>query len=301
MKVFLNDILHPKAYEALTQKAEIIDDWARIAEVDAIIVRKLKLPDSIYDICPDLKVIGFHGSGVNGINLERARTNNVQVFSVPGANAQSVAELNVALALDVAHMVTRSAHEIKNGLSMQDALSRFVGHELWGKVAGIIGMGHIGRLTAQKLKAAFEMDVIGYSPNFTQQEADRAGIRAVETREEIFARSDFIFLALPYSAEVHHYIDTEELRQMKKSAFLINSARGGLINEDALYEALTQRWIAGAACDVFASEPLQAGQPVMELPNFVPTPHIGGNTDEALLRVGMGVVNGILDRLEKTR
>ena len=299
MKVFLKDIIHQEALEKLKENTEIIDDWEQIGEADAIIVRRIRLDADIYEKCPRLKVIGFHGSGIGGIDLQGAREHQVQVFTVPGENAQSVAELNIALALDVAHMVTFAAHEIKNGKKMKNALDRFVGCELWKKTAGIMGMGHIGKLTAQKLKAGFDMDIIGYSKDFTKQEAESLGVKKAATREEVLKQSDFVFLALPYSTETHHFIDSQELKMMRRNSILINTARGNLINEDALLNALESHTIAGAACDVFSKEPLDLEHPLMRMERFVPTPHIGGNTEEALYRVGMGVVNGILERMEK--
>lgn len=299
MKVFLNDEIHPAAVEYLEEHGEIIDDWDRIDEVDGIVVRKIKLDKDTIDKAENLKVIGFHGAGVNGIDLEEARKRKITVFAVPGLNADSVAELNVALALDMAHMISRSYLEIKEGNSMKDALHRFRGHEIDGKTAGIIGFGQIGTRTARILKESFHMTVMAYSRSLTREEAEKHEVLWADSMEKVMRLADFVFLALPCNAETEHMICKETLEWMKPTAVLINTARGKLVNEADLYQALKEEKIAGAAVDVFEKEPLETGNPLITLPNFLATPHIGGNTQEALYRVGMGVVTGIYDRLKE--
>lgn len=299
MKIFLKDEIHPKAVEYLREKAEIISDWERFPEVDAVLVRKIQLNGDMLDKAENLKVIGFHGSGMNGVDLEAAKNKGVEVFAVPGLNAEAVAEMNVALALDTAHMITQAAVEIKNGRSMQDGLHRFRGSELKDKTAGIIGMGAIGTLTARMLKECFQMKVLGYSRSFSAEKAEQLGITAAGDMAEVLEQSDFIFLAIPYTPETEHIIDENALRKMKPTAVLINTARGKLVKEEALYRALCDGTIKAAACDVFEKEPVEPDNPLVKLTNFIPTPHIGGNTEEALYRVGMGVAEGIVKRLEE--
>lgn len=298
MKVFLKDDIHEEARSKLIKYAEVIDDWKRLSEVDAIIVRKIQLDKKIFEYADHLKVIGFHGSGINGIDLIEAKKHGIDVFTVPSLNAESVAELNIALALDVSHMLTWSAHEIKNGISMQDGLKRFRGHEMYCKTAGIIGMGAIGTLTAKKLQHGFSMNVIGFSRSFGSDKASQLGIEAVGSIQDVLKKSDYVFLSLPYTQETYHIIGKTELEMMKESAVLVNTARGKLVDEQALYQALKNHRIWGAASDVFETEPLDVHNPLIGLDNFLPTPHIGGNTEEALYRVGMGVVDGILSRLK---
>lgn len=299
MKVFLHDEIHSEAVRFLKEKGEIISDFERISEADGIVVRKIKLDKEILDRAVNLKVIGFHGAGLNGIDLEAAAQRNIEVFTVPGLNADSVAELNVALALDMAHMVSRAYYEIRQGVSMQDALHRFRGHELSGKTAGIIGMGQVGTRTAKILRESFHMTVYGYSRSLTCEQAKEKGVLPAGSAEEILEKSDYVFLSLPCNEKTEHMINSETLKLMKNTAVLINTARGKLVNEKDLYKALKENRIAGAATDVFEKEPLEQGNPLTELDNFLATPHIGGNTDEALFRVGMGVVTGIYERLHK--
>lgn len=299
MKVFLNDEIHQDARALLEKRAEIIEDWERICEADAIIVRKIKIPDYVFKEAKNLKVIGFHGSGINGINLKEAEEHNVDVFAVPGLNARSVAELNITLALDLAHMVSWSSHEIKQGRDMSDGLHRFRGHEISNKTAGIIGMGAVGEMTAKLLINAFQMKVYGYSRSFTYEKAGSLQVEFAGSIDEILKVSDFIFIALPLTGETENLITYEKLRQMKRSAYLINTARGRIVNEDDLCRALENKLIAGAASDVFATEPINPEIPLVKFDNFIATPHIAGNSEEALYRVGMGVVEGILERLSK--
>lgn len=299
MKVFLHDEIHPEAVRFLEEHGEVISDFDRIDEADGIVVRKIKLDKETLNRAVNLKVIGFHGAGLNGIDLETAAANHIEVFTVPGLNADSVAELNVALALDMAHMVSKSYYEIRQGISMKDALHRFRGHEISGKAAGIIGMGQIGTRTAKILRESFHMTVYGYSRSLTRKQAEEKGILPVDSIEELLGKSDYVFLSLPCNEKTEHMINKRTLRLMKKTAVLINTARGKLVNEKDLYKALKENWIAGAATDVFEKEPLEQGNPLTELNNFLATPHIGGNTEEALYRVGMGVVTGIYERLKK--
>lgn len=299
MKVFLHDEIHPEAVKYLEEQGEIIDDWSRIDEVDGIVVRKIKLDKETIDRAKNLKVIGFHGAGVNGIDLEEARKRNITVFAVPGLNADSVAELNVALALDMAHMISKSYLEIREGNSMKDALHRFRGHEIGGKVAGMIGFGQIGTRTAKILRESFHMTVMAYSRSLTKEKAEENGVLYADSMEEVMRKADFVFLALPCNAETEYMICKETLEWMKPTAVLINTARGKLVKEADLYQALKEEKIAGAAADVFEKEPLEPGNLLITLPNFLATPHIGGNTQEALYRVGMGVVTGIYDRLKE--
>ncbi|MBU5430126.1 phosphoglycerate dehydrogenase [Kineothrix sp. MSJ-39] len=297
-KVFLRDEIHYEALKQLEKNVQIINDWDKIEDVDAILVRKIKVPDEVILNSKKLKVIGFHGSGMNGINLDLARQKGVDVFAVPGLNAQSVAELNVALALDIAHMVTWSACDIKQGISMQDGLHRFRGHELSGKVAGIIGMGAVGKRTAQILRDAFQMRVYGYARSFTDEKAEELHIQCAKSMDELLECADFIFLAIPYTTQTRDMISYKELLKMKKTAYLINTARGGIVNEEDLCRALKEGQISGAGFDVFKEEPVRVENPLHRFPNFISTPHIAGNSEEALYRVGMGVVDGILQRLQ---
>ena len=263
--------------------------------MDAILVRKIKVPDEVILNSKKLKVIGFHGSGMNGINLDLARQKGVDVFAVPGLNAQSVAELNVALALDIAHMVTWSACDIKQGISMQDGLHRFRGHELSGKVAGIIGMGAVGKRTAQILRDAFQMQVYGYARSFTDEKAEELHIQCAKSMDELLECADFIFLAIPYTAQTRDMISYKELLKMKKTAYLINTARGGLIDTKALIDGLESGKIGAAGLDVIEDEfgmyyfdrksDILSKRDLYILrgfPNVIVTPHMAFYTDQAV-------------------
>lgn len=295
--VFLHDEVHPAARELLQKYVNVIGDWEKIGQSDAILVRKIHLEKDVFDICPRLKVIGFHGSGINGIDLEQAQKHGVDVFAVPGLNAQSVAEMNTALALDLAHRVTESSHRLKCGSSMEDALVRYRGTELTGKIAGIVGLGAVGRRTATILKNGFHMPVYAYSHGLTAQWACQQGVRWCATLTELLQKADYVFLSLPLTPKTTYLIDEKELTLMKPTAVLINGARGKLVRESALYAALRDGRLAAAASDVFENEPVSPEEPILQLDNFLGTPHLGGNTEEALYQVGVGVADGILKRL----
>ena len=320
MKVFLCEPIHPAAYQLLAQNAEIIADRARMHEADALISRMISVGRAEMDLMPDLKVIAVHGTGTDGIDLKEAKKRDIQVVYAPHMNANSVAELSAALLLSVMRKIVYARRLIDRrtdaatsasiqetsaadtastqGTSAADAASiqrELRGHELKGKTAGFLGFGAIGGRTAEILHCGFGMDCIAWSPSLTPERAGQHFRKCAASAEDVIRTADAVFLVLPLTDSTRSLMDREKLSQMKQGAVLINTSRAGLVDEEALREALESGHLGGAATDVLAQEIPDPDHPLLKFPNFVVTPHIGANTDEALYEVGMCCVRQILD------
>lgn len=314
-KVFLCEFIHPEAYAYLKDHAEIISTWERFSEADAVIDRNFKITEELLSQTKQLKVIGVHGTGTDDVDLEAAKRHGVEVFSVPHQNAQSVAEMNIALMLALGRKVVladrkiigrsteengqQSLNEKKSDEPKQNLFAELQGTEFHGKTLGLIGVGDISKRTARICQYGFGMKVIGWSRHLTKEEARLLDIATCEMMDEVFEKADVIVIGLALDASTYKLIGKSQFEKMKKGAFLINATRGAVLDEQALYEALRDGKVSGAACDVFVEEPLTKLNMLTKLDNFVGTPHLGANTDDALKRVGMAVVEGVLKRLGK--
>lgn len=295
-KVFLCEYIHPEAYALLERHAEVISEWDRLPEVEAIIDRNFKITNNIMEKAKSLKVIGVHGTGTDDVDIQAAKKHGIQVFSVPHQNSRSVAEMNVALMLAVARKIVRADRKMA-GQAGSNVMAELQGMELWGKTLGLIGVGDISRHTADICRNGFGMKVIGWSRHLTEEKARAMDMIYAPSMIEVFAEADVIVVGVALAPETYQLIGKEQLKQMKPGAILINTTRGAVLDEQALYESLTEGNIGGAACDVFVDEPINGSHPLLSLDNFVATPHLGANTEEALRRVGMAVVQGVLERL----
>ena len=293
MKVFLCENIHSDALRLLQSRAEIIGDWGRIGEVDAIINRNLRLDRELLAKAQNLKVVAIHGTGSDGVDLEYCKEKGITAFNVPYQNSDSVAELIVALSLVMLRKLHLADRLVCGGAEITTAPAVLMGGELAGKTLGLVGVGDIARRAARIMKDGFGVKVIGYSPSLTAQKAGALGIGFCPTMREVLARADIVNVGVHLTKDTVNLIGAKELAAMKPTAILINTARGGVVDADALYQALTTGKIAGAACDVFTQEPPTKENPLVGLENFVATPHIGANTDEALRRVGVTMVEQI--------
>jgi D-3-phosphoglycerate dehydrogenase len=253
---------------------------------DAMVVRsRTKVRQPLIDVCPNLKVIVRGGAGLDTIDHEYAKSKGIAVMNTPLANSFSVAELAISYMLMLARSLYRATASMK--AEKWDKKS-FEGDEIGGKTLGLIGLGNIGRETAKRA-AALGMNVIGYDPYV--KEAD--GIQLVSL-DELLAQADYISLHLPKTKESTNMISAEQFAKMKNGVRIVNCARGGIINEDALYEALTNGKVAGAALDVFAEEPTTNWK-LIKLDNVIASPHIGAATKEAQARVGAEVAQKLIE------
>jgi D-3-phosphoglycerate dehydrogenase len=255
-----------------------------IMNYDALMVRgRTKVIKDIVEAGANgkLKVIGRAGIGVDNVDLKAAAKEGIKVVNAPTGSTPSVAELTIAHMLSLSRHLTKADSTMKSG---EWAKKQLKGNELFGKILGLIGCGNIGKLTA-KYAQAFNMSIIGYDPFISKEDMQKDGIKKIENLEELIKTADFISLHLPHISETHHIINKERLSKMKPTAYLINCARGGTVDEKALYEALKNSKIAGAGIDVFENEPPK-DSPLFKLDNVILTPHIGANTKEGQIRAG---------------
>lgn len=259
-------------------------------DADVLIVGLQHITEKVLDAATRLKVIGRCGVGLDNIDLKAAGARGIPVVYTPGANAQTVADLTLGLLLALARKIPQADRMTRGG-----QWKRIMGNDVWGKTLGICGLGQIGFNVAKRAKG-FDMDVIAYDLFENPPLAAECGIK-YKSKAEVLRESDFITLHLPLTAETRGFIGIDDLRAMKKSAILVNTSRGGIVDENALYRALKGGEIAGAALDVFEVEP-PGKTPLVELDNFIGSPHIGGITTEAISRIGMTVARDIVSILK---
>lgn len=287
------DYLISKGFEIVDghsmSEEDIIKD---IPDCDAIIVRTAKMTDKIFNAAPKLKVVARHGAGYDGVDLESARKHNVLVLNAPGANSISVAELVIFYML----YCSRNFKLVQKTYLDDYFYSKMKikKNELYGKTLGLIGVGNIGSLVAEKATLGFGMNVIAYDP-YAERENLPDYIKLLDDRDTIFANSDYVSLHIPATKETINSVSTKEFELMKETSFLINTSRGAIVDEDALYKALIDRKIAGAALDVMKEEPINKNNPLLLLDNVLIAPHIGAATQEASARSSLFCAVGIDD------
>jgi len=294
--VLIAEELSPATVDALGPDFEIrsVDGTDRpallsaVADADAILVRSAtKVDAEVIAAAPVLKVIARAGVGLDNVDIKTATNAGVMVVNAPTSNIISAAELTVGHILSLARHIPAAHNALAQG---QWKRSKYTGVELYEKTIGIIGLGRIGALITARLQS-FGTNVIAYDPYVTSARAQQLGVQLV-TLDELLAQSDFITIHMPKTPETTGMISDDQLALMKKTAFIVNVARGGLIDEDALYRALTTGTIAGAGLDVFVSEPPQ-DSPLLALENVVVTPHLGASTDEAQEKAGVSVARSV--------
>lgn len=297
MKTYIFD---PISEEALTYAQERLGvvrwDSPEINDyvaAEAAIVRTFPMTPAVIDQMPNLKIIAKHGVGVDNIDIPYAKSKGIRVTNTPLANMNSVAELAIALTLGCVRRVTQSHLASLQGLEKIGPLY-LKGYELAGKTLGLIGLGKIGIGIGEKMQKAFSMDVIVYDPFASADRCSALGFAKVETLDELCSKGDVISISVPLTDQTRNMIAKRELALMKETAVLVNTSRGGIVNEDDLYEALKNKAIMGAALDVVVQEPIRKDHPLLTCDNFVATPHNGANTADALIRMGTGAVDEIV-------
>lgn len=292
MKVLITDKMAEEALELLKKAGHDITYEEMdhntllntIADYDALMVRgRTKAISEIIKKGGQghLKVIGRAGIGVDNIDLATATEEDIKVVNAPTGATNSVAELAISHMLMLSRHLAKANNTMKNG---EWAKKQLKGYELNGKTLGLIGTGNIGVLTG-KLARSFGMNIIGYDPFITSEDMKKQGITKIEKLENLMAKSDYISLHLPYMPQTHHIVNEKMIALMKPTAFLINCARGGTVDEKALYTAIKNNKIAGAGLDVYETEPPK-NNPLLTLDNVLLTPHIGANTFEGQTRAG---------------
>ena len=262
---------------------------AALATANAILVRSAtKMDAEAIAAAPNLKIIARAGVGLDNVDIPAATAAKVLVVNAPTSNIVSAAELAVSLLLAVARNVVPANLALKDGKWKR---SQFGGVELQEKTVGIIGMGKIGMLVATRL-AGFDMKFVAYDPYVTVAPTGGPKIEMV-TLDQLLAQSDFVTIHIPKTAETTGLIDAAALKKMKPTAFVINAARGGVLDEAALHQALVAGELAGAGLDVYATEPC-TDSPLFALDNVVATPHLGASTEEAQEKAGIAVAESVV-------
>ncbi|MDX1494336.1 MAG: phosphoglycerate dehydrogenase [Longimicrobiales bacterium] len=261
-----------------------------LARAHGLIVRSAtKVREEALADAPLLRVIGRAGVGVDNIDLVAATRNGVAVMNAPAGNTVSAAELTMALILAMVRKVAAADASMRTGAW---ARSSFKGAELRGRTLGLVGAGRIGGEVARRCRA-FGMSVVAYDPYLTSERADDLHIERAESLDEVVERADVLSLHVPLTDATRKMIGAEVLARMKKGAFLVNVARGGVVDEDALADALESGHLAGAALDVFEREPLEEDSRLRSVPNLVLTPHLGASTSEAQELVATEIAEGV--------
>jgi D-3-phosphoglycerate dehydrogenase len=301
--VLLYEPIHERAVKVLQDRAEVrmadsLDESAllkTVADVAGIIIRANgAISRRLMEAAPNLKVVARHGVGVEAIDRQAAAELGITVVNTPDANVESVAEQCLGMMIVLAKRIRQADRAIRAG--DWQARYRLTGNELLGKTLGLIGFGRIGRRLAEMGHAGLSMaivyhDVVAYPEAEKALEARKVGL------DDLLAGSDFVSVHTPLTSETRGLIGEAALRKMKKSAFLINTSRGQVVNQPALVQALRDGWIAGAGLDVYDPEPLPPDSPLLTMDNVILSPHMASHTDEALYRMAM-VVTDVLAVIE---
>jgi D-3-phosphoglycerate dehydrogenase len=294
--VLIAEELSPATVEALGPDFDIrlVDGTDRAAllaalpEASAILIRSATQVDAeAIAVAKQLKVVARAGVGLDNVDIKSATEAGVMVVNAPTSNIISAAELTVGHILSLARFIPAANASLAEGTWKR---SKYTGVELFEKTIGIIGLGRIGALITARLQA-FGMNVVAYDPYVTSARAQQLGVTLL-TLDELLAQSDFVTIHMPRTPETTGMISTDQLALMKPTAFIVNVARGGLIDEDALYAALKSNRIAGAGLDVFVTEP-PSDSPLLGLDNIVLTPHLGASTDDAQEKAGVSVARSV--------
>ena len=297
MKVYLNDPIAPSAVERLKRHVEIVDNYDHPEELDAVILRQQYCTGDVIRMMTKCKIIQQHGVGLDRIDVDAAREAGIPVRNTPGTNARAVAEYTVALMMDVSRKVTWIDKKTRAGELPSFGMPETVGRELYGRKLGLVGSGHVAREVARICKGGFDMEVLCWNPHRTSEEIRALGMEPVSELKELFRICDYVSLHCLLTEETRNLVDAEVLSQASPKLMLVNTARGGLIDEQALYEALVSGRIAAAGLDVFANQPPATDDPLLSLDNVVCAMHVAGSTNEALERTGRALVDSVFEAL----
>jgi D-3-phosphoglycerate dehydrogenase len=296
MKIFILDPIHQAGVDYAAQHFETVrwDDprvqqWPE--EADALMVRMTPVRAADIARAKKLRIISKQGVGYDTVDVAAAKKHGIVVCRTPGVNSDAVAELALALGLTVARRVTELDRRIRAGekISRPDVLAV----ETLGKTVGVIGVGNIGSRVARKWASAFDARVIGYDPYVPKLPFEKKS-----SLTELLKEADLVTLHVPLNDETRHMISTKEIALMKKTAVLVNTCRGGVVDEDALYQAMKTGHLFGAGLDVWDVEPPPKDHPLLTLPNVVATPHVAGNTFETQERSALWVAQQAVDFLQ---
>ncbi len=304
MKILISDKLAQEGIDILKAVKEFQVDCkyglkpdelkAIIKDYDALIIRSATtVTADIIEAAQKLKVIGRAGVGLDNVDLPAATKKGIVAMNTPAGNTTSTAEHTMSLILSLSRNIPQACASLKAGKWER---SKFEGVELYGKTLGIIGLGRIGS-TVSKMAKSFGMKILAYDPFLSMEVATKLGVEVVELKE-LFKTSDYITIHIPKSAETKHLISHKEFAMMKNTVRVINCARGGIIDEAALIDALKNKKIAGAALDVYETEPPDFNSPLLKFDHCVATPHLGASTTEAQVNVAIEIAESVRNAIQ---
>jgi D-3-phosphoglycerate dehydrogenase len=313
-KILVVEQIHQAGEAMLAQKAQLVYPQpqnlegilAAIGDCNALVVRNTKITRQIMEAAPKLAVIGRHGVGYDTVDIAAAAELGIPVVYTPAANTESVAEISIGFIIGLGRKIIRAHQAMQSEELLSDTVTLpvmtrqkgLINADLWGKTLGVVGVGRIGSSVSRKMIAAFSMRVLGYDPYIDAETLAGYGVRKVDRLEEMLPLCDFVDLHCSGGLETRHMINARTLALMKPDAYLINTARGTIVDEAALVEALQKKKIAGAAIDVYDPEPPRPGNPLLHMENVIVTPHFCAMTEESLYNMATMVAQGVLDVLE---
>ena len=304
MNILVSDKLSSRGTEVLERagftvavktklsKEELLEE---IKNYEGLIVRSAtKVTKEVIEAGGRLRIIGRAGTGLDNVDSEAATRKGIIVMNTPGGNTITTAEHTIAMIVSMSRKTPQATASMK---AAKWEKNRFMGVELYNKTLGLVGLGQIGTYVT-KLAQGLSMNVIGYDPYLATDRAKKMGIEVVDL-PELFQRADIISVHTPLTNETRGIINTDAMRQMKDGVMIVNCARGGIINENDLFEALKSQKVMAAAFDVFEEEPVKPDHPLLSLENFICTPHIGASTEEAQENVAVGIAEQFVDYFKR--
>ncbi len=301
-KILITDPLSPAGIEVLKQIPDVeivervkipLEELKNIIkDYEVLLVRSgTKVTADVIECAHSLRFIGRAGVGLDNVDVEAATRKGIIVMNTPGGNTISTAEHTIALMLSLLRNIPQAYLSLREGKWDR---KKFMGKELFGKTVGIIGLGRIGREVAKRLQA-FGVKLLGYDPYLPLDKFEQLGITSTDV-DTICSTADVITIHTPLTDETRYLIDENRLKKMKKTAVIINCARGGIVKEDALKKALKEGWISGAALDVYEKEPLE-DEELLKIDGIIGTPHLGASTKEAQEKVAVQIAEQIRDAI----
>ncbi len=291
------NILEENGFEVIRgSKANMTaQDIAReVVGMDVLIVGNDTVDRSVIDAADRLKLIHMHGTGLDGIDVSYATEKKILVANAPGANSNAVAELTVALMLSVGRGIVKHSHLLQDG-----RWERSAGHEVSGATIGLVGLGNIGRRIVSLLRG-FDVRIVAFDPFADRKWADDNNVTLAENIDDVFAAADYLVLALPLNDATRHLVNERTLGLMKSSAYIVNTARGGLIDDAALCRALQEKRIGGAALDAFSEEPLPPDS-ILRSVDITITPHLAATSIESAAKVSEIVAENVVAIMKHAR
>ena len=303
MKVLISDVLAEVGVTILEEAGIDVDVNTGLApeelkkiigDYDGLVIRSAtKVTSEIIASADNLKIVGRAGIGLDNVDIPEASKNGIVIMNAPDGNATTAAEHAIAMMMSLTRNIPQATARLKEGGWDK---KKFQGREVTGKTLGIIGIGRIGAIAADRAKG-LRMKIMAFDPYMPQDVAEKMGIELVSL-DELCKRADYFTVHVPLTKETANLVSDDEFKLMKSEAFFIDCARGGVVDEEALYRALKDGEIRGAALDVFASEPTSLeGTPLLSLPNFICTPHLGASTSEAQVNVAVTICEQMADYL----